>query len=713
MSQSPQAFSKSVDDFPQQQSQSESVLRQRTFSYASSAEAKRPSFARSSTLAPSSLAAPPAAAPVPETLQQKWKKFAGKLTKDLATGFVILLLLIVYLGGSLFWLLVAIGLWYYATKYRAESQAKYRRWKAQEILDDPAVLKAVMDDIPAWISFPDIERVTWLNKLVLQLWPNLKKATEASIKASLVPIFNASRPAFLTHLDFGKLDLGEEPVIFTGIKVHSAQENAVLIDIHFRFNGKSKIVLEAGFKTVNAAVRVNDLSVSGVMRVTLEQLYPMFPCFSVITISFMDKPQIDFDLAAMKLNVMYLPGFNAWLQTFLKSTLASLMVWPKKLVIPLGSTANLSAEVLKSLASSAPSGILRVTLIGAKKLSNTELIGKSDPYVILKMDEEQFKSKHIDNSLDPSWNEDFEFMVTDLQTQVLKIKVYDYDQIKIKGHTRMGYATVALNALEPEIPSEQWIPLTNCKAGTIGLLLTYKPFENPNLRKSISQASAAPNEQRPPSPMASRNASDSEVKQQPKTATGIVSAATSMLSMLSDATPATQTAEEGREDSIYGDADDQEQALEDTLSREQSSSISLSESATLRRDSTFTSGGSAGALLVTIEKAENLVAADMGGTSDPYAELVLGSVKFKTNRVNKSLNPVWNENVQFKVFDPTMEILRVKVFDWNRFSSSTPIGNVDIPIRDVAASGRLRSSFTLNGVKSGSITLDLKFKGVS
>jgi len=45
-----------------------------------------------------------------------------------------------------------------------------------------------------------------------------------------------------------------------------------------------------------------------------------------ITVSFMQRPDIDFNLQALKFNIMQIPGFSAWLQTFIKSTLASVMV---------------------------------------------------------------------------------------------------------------------------------------------------------------------------------------------------------------------------------------------------------------------------------------------------------------------------------------------------------------------------------------------------
>jgi Ca2+-dependent lipid-binding protein len=52
-------------------------------------------------------------------------------------------------------------------------------------------------------------------------------------------------------------------------------------------------------------------------------------------------------------------------------------------------------------------------------------------------------------------------------------------------------------------------------------------------------------------------------------------------------------------------------------------------------------------------EARNLIAADAGGTSDPYVEITLPSLKDpkkpkteKTKAIKKTLNPKWNEKME-------------------------------------------------------------------
>jgi Ca2+-dependent lipid-binding protein len=71
-----------------------------------------------------------------------------------------------------------------------------------------------------------------------------------------------------------------------------------------------------------------------------------------------------------------------------------------------------------------PHGKLTVTIVRADSLKNKELIGKSDPYVVLFV-RPIFKEKTrvIDDNLNPEWNESFELIVEDKETQSLVLEV--------------------------------------------------------------------------------------------------------------------------------------------------------------------------------------------------------------------------------------------------------------------------------------------------
>ena len=71
-----------------------------------------------------------------------------------------------------------------------------------------------------------------------------------------------------------------------------------------------------------------------------------------------------------------------------------------------------------------PQGKLTVTVVKASSLKNKEMIGKSDPYVVLHIRPIfKVKTKVIDNNLNPVWNETFELIAEDKETQALILEV--------------------------------------------------------------------------------------------------------------------------------------------------------------------------------------------------------------------------------------------------------------------------------------------------
>lgn len=50
-------------------------------------------------------------------------------------------------------------------------------------------------------------------------------------------------------------------------------------------------------------------------------------------------------------------------------------------------------------------------------------------------------------------------------------------------------------------------------------------------------------------------------------------------------------------------------------------------------------------LHVVVHQAEQLIAADSNGKSDPYCILKLGRKKFQTKTIKDTVDPQWNEGI--------------------------------------------------------------------
>ena len=79
-----------------------------------------------------------------------------------------------------------------------------------------------------------------------------------------------------------------------------------------------------------------------------------------------------------------------------------------------------------------PVGILNVKVVRAIKLKKKDLLGASDPYVKMKLTEDKLPSKKTTvkyKNLNPEWNEEFNLVVKDPESQALEIIVYDWEQV--------------------------------------------------------------------------------------------------------------------------------------------------------------------------------------------------------------------------------------------------------------------------------------------
>lgn len=94
-------------------------------------------------------------------------------------------------------------------------------------------------------------------------------------------------------------------------------------------------------------------------------------------------------------------------------------------------------------------------------------------------------------------------------------------------------------------------------------------------------------------------------------------------------------------------------------------------------------------LKLTIQKAVNLPAKDLSGTSDPFVKVLLlpdKKNKLETRVKRKKLNPVWNEVFTFEGFPHQKLVQRtlyLQVLDYDRFSRNDPIGEIELSLQDV------------------------------
>jgi hypothetical protein len=84
-------------------------------------------------------------------------------------------------------------------------------------------------------------------------------------------------------------------------------------------------------------------------------------------------------------------------------------------------------------------------------------------------------------------------------------------------------------------------------------------------------------------------------------------------------------------------------------------------------------------IYVKIIQARNLEAKDIGGTSDPYVKITLGSSTVRTTTRQKNLNPDWGMVFPMD-WDRSMRYIKVEVWDEDYTSADDFLGSVFIPV---------------------------------
>ena len=90
-------------------------------------------------------------------------------------------------------------------------------------------------------------------------------------------------------------------------------------------------------------------------------------------------------------------------------------------------------------------------------------------------------------------------------------------------------------------------------------------------------------------------------------------------------------------------------------------------------------------IFVRVESARNLVAADKGGTSDPYAKLKLDGHEYRTSTVKKTIDPVWDQEFAWRGKQSMMlaQPLNIKVFDNDALSRDDKLGEAQVELNSL------------------------------
>uniref|UniRef100_A0A8C8DUY5 Extended synaptotagmin-like protein 1a n=1 Tax=Oryzias sinensis TaxID=183150 RepID=A0A8C8DUY5_9TELE len=327
-------------------------------------------------------------------------------------------------------------------------------------------------DLPPWVNFPDVEKVEWVNKILQQAWPFIGQYLEKLLVETIAPAIRTSS-IHLQTLSFTKVNIGDKALKVVGVKAHTEHDKKqVMLDLYLSYAGDVEINVE--IKKYFCKAGVKGVQLYGKLRVILEPLIGDVPLVGAITMFFIRRPKLDINWTGLT-NLLDIPGLNSMSDTMIMDAIASHLVLPNRLTIPL--VANLHVAQLRS---PLPRGVVRIHLLEAEDLTAKDTVikglidGKSDPYAVIRVGTQIFTSHHVDSNLNPQWREMYEVIVHEVPGQELEVEVFDKDpdQDDFLGRLEKILQKCLLYCISV-FPPPQWFNLKDVPSGSIHLRLEW------------------------------------------------------------------------------------------------------------------------------------------------------------------------------------------------------------------------------------------------
>merc|ERR1719228_1886396 len=124
-------------------------------------------------------------------------------------------------------------------------------------------------------------------------------------------------------------------------------------------------------------------------------------------------------------------------------------------------------------------GIVVVTVHKARNLEKRGLVGRADPYVVIKYREQQEKSATVNNNQNPAWQMTGYFEVKDQSDNEITIEVFDEDFLTEDDF--LGKLVIDIQEIRRTKSMDlKWIPLESCNTGEVLLSAKFVPLEKAN-----------------------------------------------------------------------------------------------------------------------------------------------------------------------------------------------------------------------------------------
>ena len=372
---------------------------------------------------------------------------------------------------SFAWILLLVSIYVFGD-FRSQV-SKRKRENFREMSNESNLSKIKTFHVPS-VGLSETENAMWLNEVMKRLWPSIEGLTRKILTETVEPEIQRNLPPALKTLHFDKIELGQKPPFIGNIKSYSSSSHSrpteFIMDVDLYYSGDAQLKLTVK----NVKLGISDFQIHGPLRIILKPLLSNETIVGGVTVFFLKRPKIAFNLTNL-LNVLDFPGLKKTLRGIVDDVIAGLIVLPNRIAIPLAESVDAG-----DLQYPVPEGLLRIQCLEARELvkSDFSLIGKDcpDPYAILEVGAQTFRTETKKTESSPTWEETFEAFVDNSEGQELEIYLFDHD-IASKD-SKIGNADMKICSVVEEGGQDIWLPLEKAKQGKLHLKLEWFSLSN-------------------------------------------------------------------------------------------------------------------------------------------------------------------------------------------------------------------------------------------
>ncbi|XP_058803408.1 extended synaptotagmin-2 isoform X2 [Phymastichus coffea] len=402
----------------------------------------------------------------------------GTLIKSLFTKAITVGIIwgVGYMNWNFAWLIPPIAFIVLRGERKKDAQMKRLTAQATALAKDKIIIENRIDELPVWVYFPDYDRAEWLNGVLYKAWPMINKYAHNLVKSNIqetiaqtVSKYQKKMPGLGKDFTFDRVVLGRIPPKINGVKVYDkhTSRNEIILDMDIMYAGDCDIAFTMG--SVRGGIK--DFQLRGMLRIVLKPLIPIIPIVGGVQAFFLNCPLLDFNLVGIA-DVLDLPGFNDVMRKIVAENVAAIAVLPNKITIQLSE--EIPTEVLKT---PEPEGILRIHVVQAKHLLKKDIgvlgKGKSDPYAVITVGAQEFRTQTIDNTVDPQWDYWCECVMDKGLGSWSTVTAHLFDRDTTGTDDFLGRATIEVSRVKKKGVLDTWLTLELVKHGMVHLRLSW------------------------------------------------------------------------------------------------------------------------------------------------------------------------------------------------------------------------------------------------